>query len=326
MKEFIINSNDAGQRLDKFMRKAMPELPLSIIYKALRTKNVKVNRKRGKNEQRLCEGDLVQVYVKDEFFRPQEHASIPILSIKLDIVYEDSNILLVNKPAGLPVHEVDGGKKITLIDQVQAYLIQKGEYFPEAENSFAPALCNRIDQNTAGIVIVAKNAASLRILNEKIKKREITKKYLCATEGFPPKSAGTLENYIEKDDKNNRVYVYHKRRSPQSLTAITKYRVLEKKDTIALVEAELLTGRTHQIRAQFAFAGFPLVGDKKYGQSTHSTVHYKRQALYSYSLTFDFPTDAEILNYLRGKTFQVTEIDFLSELGFQYRVLPKESG
>lgn len=322
MKEFTVNSNDAGQRLDKFIRKALPELPLSVIYKVLRTKNVKVNRKRGKNDMRLCEGDIVQIYVKDDFFNEQAQniARAELSEIKLDIVYEDKNIMLVNKPAGLPVHEVDGGKKSTLIEQATAYLIQKNEYSPQSENTFAPALCNRIDQNTGGIVIIAKNAPSLRIMNEKIKHREITKKYLCSAEGYPPKNEGKLESFIEKDSDKNMVSVYDRRRSPDSLTAITKYRLLEKKDTISLIEAELVTGRTHQIRAQFAHFGFPLVGDVKYGRRAKATVKYAHQALYSYKITFDFNTDADILNYLKGLTFTVKEVPFLKDLGFAYKL------
>lgn len=322
MKEFTINQNDAGQRLDKFIRKALPELPLSVIYKALRQKDVKINGKRGKNDDRLNEGDIVRIYVKDDFFSnelsaPSIARSVPV---NIDIVYEDENILLVNKPAGVPVHEVDGRKKITLIEQIIAYLIQKGEYDPKTENTFVPSLCNRIDQNTAGIVIAAKNAPSLRVMNQKIKDREITKKYLCVTEGFPPQKEGKLQNYIEKDSENNKVFVYDKRRNENSLTAITKYKVFEKKENTALVEAELITGRTHQIRAQFAHNGFPLVGDMKYGRHNKSTVKYKHQALYSYKLTFDFETDADILNYLKNKTFTVKNIPFLEELGFDFRV------
>lgn len=322
MKEFTINANDAGQRLDKFIRKALPELPLSVIYKALRQKDVKINGKRGKNDDRLNEGDIVRIYVKDDFFSselsaPSVARSVPV---NIDIIYEDENILLVNKPAGLPVHEVDGGKKITLIEQIIAYLIQKSEYNPDTENTFVPSLCNRIDQNTAGIVIAAKNAPSLRVMNQKIKDREITKKYLCVTEGFPPQKEGKLQNYIEKDSENNKVFVYDKRRNENSLTAITKYKVFEKKENIALVEAELITGRTHQIRAQFAHNGFPLVGDMKYGRHGKSTVKYKHQALYSYKLTFDFKTDAGVLNYLKDKTFTVKDIPFLEELNFNFRV------
>lgn len=322
MKEFTINANDAGQRLDKFIRKALPELPLSVIYKALRQKDVKVNEKRGKNDDRLNEGDVVRIYVKDDFFSSELSAKsiAKTVSVNMDIVYEDENILLVNKPAGLPVHEVDGGKKTTLIEQITAYLIQKGEYNPETENTFVPSLCNRIDQNTAGIVIAAKNAPSLRIMNQKIKDREITKKYLCVTEGFPPQKEGKLQNFIEKDSENNRVFVYDRRRNENSLTAITKYKVFEKKENTALVEAELITGRTHQIRAQFAHNGFPLVGDMKYGRHNRSTAKYKHQALYSYKLTFDFSTDADILNYLKSKTFTVKNIPFLEELGFNFRV------
>ena len=201
----------------------------------------------------------------------------------------------------------------TLIANIQAYLAQKGEWHPGEENAFAPALCNRIDRNTGGIVIAAKNAEALRIINEKIKLREIEKYYLCAVHGRPNPSSGTLENYLFKDAVKNRVYV-KSRSEPGAKTAVTEYRTLRSKGPLSLVECRLLTGRTHQIRAQMAYAGWPLLGDGKYGSERFNKNYTETgQALYSYKLLFSFPTDAGILNYLRGREFTVDSVDFVEK-------------
>ena len=229
---------------------------------------------------------------------------------QLDIVYEDDNLLLLNKKAGLLVHPDDKEFRDTLIARVQRYLYEKGEYDPGQENSFAPALVNRIDRNTCGIVIAAKNAAALRILNDKLKKREIHKFYLCIVHGVPAKREDTLEGFLEKNEKQNRVYVSaHAAEGARSIA--TRYRVLEEKNGLALLEIELLTGRTHQIRATMADLGCPLLGDGKYGSGAKNRQYGEtRQALYSYQLTFDFPTDAGILNYLKGRSFRVEQVPF----------------
>ena len=232
---------------------------------------------------------------------------------KLNLVYEDENILLVDKKPGQAVHPHDGaeyGK--TLIDHIQAYLYANREWRPREENAFTPALCNRIDRNTGGIVIAAKNAEALRILNEKIRDREIDKRYLAVIEGQIRPQAGTLSGYLFKDAVKNRVFVTDTPQ-PGSKTAVTKYRTLAQGKGLSLVECELLTGRTHQIRAQFAHAGHPLLGDGKYGKLGKDAIR-KYQALYSYKLTFTFPTDAGVLNYLKGKTFTVSDVDFAREL------------
>ena len=314
MKEITITKNDAGQRLDRFLAKAVPLLPASLAQKYIRLKRIKLDGKRAERDTRLCEGNVLQLYINDEFFdepRP-ENAYLTVTAPKLNVVYEDENLLLVDKRPGLAVHPHDGaeyGK--TLIDHIQAYLYARGEWKPRAENSFTPALCNRIDRNTGGIVIAAKTAEALRILNQKIKDRELEKKYLCVVHGSPKPRAGTLEGYIFKDAKQNRVYVTEKPQ-PGAKTAVTRYRTLESRNGLSLVECELITGRTHQIRAMMAAAGTPLLGDGKYGK-LDKRYDRKYQALYSYYLKFAFTTDAGCLAYLDGRAFAVASVDFVEE-------------
>ena len=315
MKELHISKNDSGQRLDRFLSKAVPLLPASLAQKYIRVKRIKLNGGRAQRDTRLKEGDVLTLYINDEFFdTPRaENAYLTVSVPKLNLVYEDENILLVDKKPGQAVHPHDGaeyGK--TLIDHIQAYLYAKREWRPREENAFTPALCNRIDRNTGGIVIAAKNAEALRILNEKIRDREIDKRYLAVIEGQIRPQAGTLSEYLFKDAVKNRVYITDAPQ-PGAKTAVTKYRTLAQSKGLSLVECELLTGRTHQIRAQFAHAGHPLLGDGKYGKLGKDAAR-KYQALYSYKLTFTFPTDAGCLSYLKGKTFTVSDVDFAREL------------
>lgn len=314
MKSFTITKNDAGQRLDRFIAKTVPLLPASLAQKYIRLKRIKVNGQRAQRDIRLVAGDLVEMYVNDEFFDTpkEENAYLTVATPKLNIVYEDENILLVDKKPGMAVHPHDGAEYgRTLIDHIQAYLYAKGEWKPRQEHAFAPALCNRIDRNTGGIVIAAKNAEALRIMNQKVKDRELDKRYLAVIHGVMKPENGELKGYLFKDAKKNRVYVT-KTSQPGSKTCITKYQTLKKNRDLSLVECELITGRTHQIRAQFASSGHPLLGDGKYGKA-ETKYNRKFQALYSYRLTFSFTTDAGILEPLRGKSFQVEDVDFVRE-------------
>ena len=265
MKELTVRRNDAGQRLDRFVGKAVPLLPETLLQKYIRIKRIKLNGKGAKRDTRLSEGDVLSLYINDEFFEKprEENAYLKVGKPRINIVYEDENIILADKKPGVLCHSAGAWDYNTLIANIQAYLAQKGEWDPRGENSFAPALCNRIDRNTGGIVIAAKNAEALRILNDKIRDREIEKYYLCAVQGKPKQPRGRLENYLFKDAAKNQVY------------------------------------------------GMPLLGDGKYGSERfNKNFGEKGQALYSYKLEFAFPTDAGILEYLRGKCFTVESVEF----------------
>lgn len=312
MKELTVGKNDAGQRLDRFVGKAVPLLPESLLQKYIRLKRIKLNGKGSKRDTRLNEGDVLSLYINDEFFeKPTERNSyLKVGAPRLDIVYEDENILLADKKPGVLCHSAGEWDYNTLIANIQAYAYQKGEWRPREENAFAPALCNRIDRNTGGIVIAAKNAEALRIINEKIKEREIEKYYLCVVRGRPKPAEGELRGYIFKDAAKNRVYVRRKP-EPGAKEALTHYRTLASQGGLSLVECRLGTGRTHQIRAQMAAAGTPLLGDGKYGSDRENKkLGEDGQLLCSYRLEFAFRTDAGALNYLNGRSFSVSRVDF----------------
>ncbi len=315
MREFTVGQNDAGQRLDRWLAKTLPLLPAPLAQKYIRIKRVKLNGKGAKRDTRLVKGDLLQLYINDEFFDTPtpENAFLSVFKPQLDIVYEDENLLLVNKRPGLVVHPDEHERVNTLITHIQAYLYQKKEWSPYWENSFAPALCNRIDRNTGGIVMAAKNAETLRILNQKIRDREIAKFYLAIVHGRMKPSQGKLEGFLLKDEDRAQVKVFS-RPVPGGKSAATLYKTLRTAGGLSLVECELLTGRTHQIRAQFAAAGHPLLGDGKYGRERDNKKYGRSfQALYSYKLAFTFPTDAGLLEYLRGRVFTVEQVDFVAE-------------
>ena len=311
MRTIDIKKNDANQRLDKFLSKRFKTMPKSLMYKYIRTKYIKLNGKKCDIKDMLKEGDVLTLYIKDEFFEESEQENYEFLKApdKLDIVYEDENIILIDKKPGIIVHQDKSYHFDSLVARVQHYLYNKGEYNPKEEKAFAPALANRIDRNTGGIVIAAKNAESLRVLNAKIKKRELEKYYLCLLHGKPKKDCDILHDYLIKNEAQNKVKVFSKQ-VDGSKEIITKYEILDFNGKYSLAEVELLTGRTHQIRAHMAYIGHPLVGDTKYGKSRKAPDNIKYQALYSYKLKFSFDTDAGILNYLNGKEFSVKEVWF----------------
>lgn len=311
MRTLEIKKNDANQRLDKFLQKRFKTLPKSLMYKYIRKKCIKVNEKKCDIQTILHEGDILTLYIKDEFFENSEKKSYEFLKApkKFDIVYEDENIILIDKKPGVLVHPDKNYHFDSLVARVQHYLYDKGEYDPEEEKAFAPALVNRIDRNTGGIVIAAKNADSLRILNAKMKTRELEKFYLCLVCGKPEKSSDTLIGYITKNESKNKVTVF-KNKVENSKEIKTKYKSLDYNGKYSLLEIELLTGRTHQIRAHMASIGHPLAGDTKYGKNKKAPDNIKYQALYSYRLRFNFNENAGILEYLNEKEFTVNSVWF----------------
>lgn len=314
MTEITVTKNDAGQRADRFLAKAFPNLTPPLVCKLMRKKRIKLNGAKTEPNVKLCEGDVFRFYLSDELLskettvRDNDFRTVPS---EISIIYEDENILLVDKPVGMVVHEDNDNTADTLINRILCYLWKKGEYDPEKEQSFVPALCNRIDRNTCGIVIAAKNAEALRVLNQKIRDRELVKLYLCVIDGIPDKREATLTAYLEKLSDENRVIISD-RKTPSNLTIKTKYRVLETRNGKSLLEVDLLTGRTHQIRAHFAHIGHPLLGDGKYGSNKlNKEQGYKYQALCSYKLAFRFTTDAGALSYLNNRVFEISDAESL---------------
>ncbi|MBC7766167.1 MAG: RluA family pseudouridine synthase [Hyphomonadaceae bacterium] len=302
MKALTITKNDAGQRIDKFLQKYLKSMPLSLIYKYIRKKRVKVNGKKTENNYMLAENDHLELYINDEFFEPTIEApavapSAKPAKVNLEVVFEDDNVLVVNKPVGLSSHPDEKMTTGTLIDLVKLYLSQDAQI--QASYTFSPALCNRLDRNTGGLVIAAKNAAALRILNEKIKLKQVRKFYICVAKGIFEQKQALLTAFITKDEQNNQVKVDTQHGDKE---IITRYQVLSEHDGNSTVEVELITGRSHQIRAHFASLGHPLIGDPKYGDLALNKAQFKHhQMLFAYKLKFDFTTDAGALNYLNQK-------------------------
>jgi 23S rRNA pseudouridine955/2504/2580 synthase len=305
MKKFIINENDSGQRADKFIMK-VSDIPKSLMYKFIRTKKIKLNRKKFEISYRLQQGDTIEFYIDDSFFRENKNDIPDFINApdNLNILYEDDNILIVNKPVGVIVHSDKNNKENNLADSIKNYLYKKGEYNPMSEASFAPAVCNRLDRNTCGIVVSAKNATSLRAVNECIRERKIYKKYLCLLINKPPMDKGTIKAYHFKNDMLNKVFISDTEKNGYK-EIITKYRIIKNKNDLCLAEIELITGRSHQIRASMAHIGCSILGDTKYGvKSANDRFNVYHQALCAYSAGFSFESSSP-LAYLDGKTFSI---------------------
>lgn len=307
MKRFVINPGDSGIRVDRFIAKTFDKLPKSLMFKEIRKKNIKVNKKRCTSDQRLNEGDVLELYLPDDVLREKgKYLDFMKASKELEIIYEDENIILINKKVGVLCHP-DGRDYIdNVVARMKRYLYEKGEWSPES-SAFTPSLANRLDRNTGGIVIGAKNALALNVLNEKLKSREIKKYYLAVVHGKMPMKRQLLTAYLTKNEKTNTVTVSDKETNG-SKKIITKYEVLDCYDDVSLLEIDLLTGRTHQIRAHLAHIGHPLFSDGKYGTDKGRY----RQALYSYKLKFAF-RDSNALSYLNNRQFAAENIKLLQD-------------
>ncbi len=308
MRTITVNKNDAGQRLDKFLSKRFKTMPKSLMYKYIRTKYIKLNGKKCAIDNVLKEGDVLTFYIKDEFFDVKyDEYEFMKAPKKLTVIYEDENLIIIDKPEGVLSHPDKTYHFDSMVARVQHYLYDKGEYDPKSENSFSPAMANRLDRNTGGLIIAAKNASALKELNKLIKERQIKKMYLCICEGTPKKHNGLLTGTLTKDEKKNKVSV--KKNSDEGKEIATRYRVLDSSKKYSLVEVDLLTGRTHQIRAHMASIGTPLAGDTKYGGHPLRVKGHTGQALYSYKLIF-CEIESSPLSYLSGKEFRAKNIWF----------------
>ena len=315
MHTFTIGANDAGQRADKFLMKVCLKLPKSLLYKTFRKKDVKCNGKRIPAEHFLQAGDCLQVYLPEELFvsAPKKQAAAIRLPAP-EVVYEDAQIVLLKKPVNLPVHADDKGSTDTLVGRFLQYLAESGAYHAEAEQSFTPALCNRLDRNTEGFVIGAKTAEALREVNALIRENRVIKQYLCITTGTLPKQHDTVHAYHRRKDGQKAEISDVPREGFREI--VTEYEQLQKHDDLALVLVTLHTGRTHQIRAQMAALGCPLLGDTRYGNPAANRRYGElHQMLAACMLRFDVPDEGHPLSALHGKSFSYLP-EFCRRYGF----------
>lgn len=301
MKEILITSNEAGQRLDRFLRKYLVSMPLSTIYKAIRKKDICVNGNKSSEKYLLNEGDIVEFYFDFENMKKEKKLDFLSVSYDFKVAYEDDNILVVEKSANLLVHP-DEGKGVTLTEQVLSFLYDKGQYNPNEEKTFSPSPCNRLDRNTMGLVIYAKNYEALKSVNEAIRDDGVEKHYVALVSGRLLDD--TYRAYIQKDTKTNKVKVTENSvKGSKEIT--TKVRILDSVGLFSYIDIDLITGRSHQIRAHLAWLGNPIIGDPKYGDKKMNTFFKEKYGLESQYLVaykLIFRRCPEYLKYLEGKT------------------------
>lgn len=307
MQTIKINKNDTNLRIDNFLHLTFPNLKKSKIYQAIREKKIKVNNKKTSYDYRTILNDEIQIYLPDELLTKNK-ISVVSNHQDFDVVYEDDNIMIVNKHPGIVVHSDQNNEQNTLINQVINYLINKHEYDPNLENHFCPSLINRLDRNTFGLLIVAKNHHSLNILNKKMKNREIHKFYCCWVFGLvKDKKIHKCQAYLTKNSTNNTVKITNHPYNNHSKKILTSFRCIKTHENYSLLEVELLTGRTHQIRAHLNYLGLPIVGEQKYNSKEIKKQNrkFKHQLLCSYKIYFDFKTPSGILDYLNHRTYNL---------------------
>lgn len=307
MKSFTAGPNENGVRLSRFVEGVTKDMPRSMMYKAFRNKRIKVNGKRAEPDTRLSAGDLIELYINDEFFpvgKPTAKTAKPRRQPPVTVVYEDENFAVLYKPAHLLCHS-DRTGDANLVDAFASYLEAKGEYDPHAEKRFAPALCNRLDRGTEGLVLAAKSYAALRDLNAIIRDDMMKKEYLTITVGAPPQ--GRFVAWLQHSEKNNKVRI-HARESEGYKQIITEVTVIRQAGPFALCRIGLITGRTHQIRAHLAYLGHPVLGDIKYGNhKMNERTGLKTQALCAQRLTFGRIPEGNRLQYLSGRVIKLND-------------------
>lgn len=278
MKEIIITANEQNQRLDKFLFKYFNTAPKSFVYKMLRKKRIKYNKKKAEGSELLVTGDVLQMYLaEDTIDNFMEEKEVVVSERHFGIVYEDDNVILVSKPAGLLTHPEKTSDKDTLIDQILYYLNQKGQYIPTKESSFTPAVCNRLDRNTSGIVIAGKNLMAVQNINKAIAEYKLEKYYITVVKGKMSRN-GEIVGYLTKNYDTNQVSVSDKE-SYGSKKVITRYTILGTTNEYSLLEIHLVTGKSHQIRAHLQSIGHPVIGDRKYGDEKVNLFFKQKYAL-----------------------------------------------
>jgi len=296
MQRIIAENSDNQKRIDRFLFERFPGVPASVFFKGFRKRNIRVNGKRVKNDFCLHEGDIVEIFIPDEYLVPVRRTEP---QTKVSIVYEDEYIMVVSKPQGMPVQD-DSNSEEQALDKYIRQLAAERQDGGTPRPGF-PALCHRIDRNTGGLVIFAKDQKTLDLMEDKFRNREIKKYYLACTYGIPVEKEAECVAYLKKDAESSHVMIYD-RQVRDSVRIVTRYRVLKAVYPYALLEVELVTGKTHQIRAHLAWLGYPILGDGKYGKnSVNRSLGLKKQALFSYRIRFEFKNAGTHLDYLSGR-------------------------
>ena len=299
MKELIIHDNEAGQRLDKLLRKYLSEAPGSFIYKMLRKKNIVLNGKKATGNEHLKKGDSVKLFLADDTIAKFQAAGKAVEesiknTVKLDVIYEDQNVIFINKPSGMlsqKAKETD----VSVVENVTAYLLESGQLTRENLKTFRPSICNRLDRNTSGLIVAGKSLAGLQQMGELFKKRTLKKYYLCIVKGRITEPAH-IRGYLVKDEKTNRVSLSKGgfSKDAKGLPIETEYVPIAWNEEMTLLKVHLITGRTHQIRVHMTSIGHPLIGDTLYNPETALLA---RQALHSYRLAFTHPVTGVPLEF-----------------------------